>query len=336
MLTRPFRRSVGVVPMRSVVLALSGVVVLSACGAVNVTTREARANRARATSIADQMLNQLSLPSRSQRISAPPSSLGEALRRPYESFWIASQVDRDAFWTTSSSYGAAITWIEAHLPRGVKRTDFSYEPGVDSFVTYTFPTIDQRTLGARQLVIEAFSELHGGAIVRADAEVRYIAPRPPDERIPAKARALQITVGSNPQRPLLNRTITNVSEVRSVAGFVDALPFVGNEQGVGFSCGPGLAGSPVDRFTFSATSGGAALAAVTVPSFALTTDDPCNTSTLVVRGRHEPQLEDGGLLLREAGALLNAPLTCTAKLVRVAGPPGHRSRFKTQCSVSGR
>lgn len=324
------------------ILAVSGAVVISAVALASTATRsqqigsrpsrDAKRNRSRAVRTADQMLRKVTLPPGSRQIVAAPAYLRKVLSRPDESFWVASQVDRSAFWKTSSSFEAAMASIEGHLPKGVKRTGYSIQPGVTASDTFAFPRVKRSSLGGRQLVVETFVLRGGGSIVRADAEVRYIAPRPYDERIPQRARVLQITVGSNLSRPLLSRRVTNVSDVRRIARMVDALPFVGNEHGVAFSCGATLPSFPIDSFVFRGPSG-AEIAKVTESASQPTTDDPCDVTSLTIRGQREPPLQDGGILLKHAGELLNARLTCTIKIVRVPGGPGHRSKEQVQCRV---
>lgn len=60
-------------------------------------------------------------------------------------------------------------------------------------------------------------------------------------------------------------------------------------------------------------------------------DDPCGQTSLTIRGRHEPPLQDGGILLREAAALLTARLVCAINLVRTNGGLGHRAKLEAQC-----
>jgi hypothetical protein len=175
--------------------------------------------------------------------------------------------------------------------------------------TYAFPTIDRTSLGARQLVLEALGLSDGSTVVRADGEVRYIAPRPYDERIPAQARILDITVGSNLSRPLLSLTVTKASDVRRIARVVDDLPFVGNNSGVAFSCPSFSATFPVDRFIFRRTAGGTVLAKITESAATPTEDYPCFVTSLTIRGQHEPPLQDGGVLLKQAGSLLKVRLS---------------------------
>jgi hypothetical protein len=253
--------------------------------------------------------------------------------RALQAFRIASQVDRYAYWKTSSGPDAALARIEAHLPKGTKLGMYGEQIGVEDYATYTFPTIDRPYLGSRALLLLTLIRRGGGSIVLAEGQVRYIAPRPYDQRIPEQARALDITVGSNLSRPLLSRTVTNVSEVHRIAQMVDRLPFVGNESGTAFSCGVNLPTFPVDRFIFRAAPGGPVLAKVTELADTPSTDYPCGQTSLIIHGHHEPPLQDGGILLKQAGALLNARLTCKTKLVTVPGAPGHRSKEEVHCTI---
>jgi hypothetical protein len=304
------RRRVSVVSTRSIVSLVVAVAVMAGCVAAGAASpvQTTRSNRARAVDAAEQLLGQVVLPAGASEIPAAPSAAGDLLARPDQAFWIASQVDRHVFWTTTSSPEAAMASIKAHLPQSAKLVGHGYG-GSELFATYAVPTIDRTSLGARQLVLEVLGLSDGSTVVRADGEVRYIAPRPYDERIPAQARVLDITVGSNLSRPLLSLTVTKVSDVRRIARVVDDLPFVGNESGVGFSCPSFSASSPVDRFIFRSAPGGAVLARITELAATPTEDYPCFGTSLTIRGHHEPPLQDGGILLKQAGSLLRIRLS---------------------------
>jgi hypothetical protein len=253
--------------------------------------------------------------------------------RAVQAFRIASQVERSAVWKSTSPPGAALASIEAHLPKSAKLGSHGEQIGAEADATFAFPTVDRRSLRARALVLVTLGQPGGGSIVWVEAEVRYTAPRPYDQQIPEQARVLELTVGSNLPRPLLSRKVTNLSEVRRIAQIVDDLPFDGNESGAVFSCPLDSATFPVDRFIFRATPGGTVLAKVTESADTPTSDDPCAATSLTVRGRKEPTLQDGGILLRQAGALLNARLSCTTKFVTTGGGVGHRFKPEVQCEV---
>ena len=247
------------------------------------------------------------LPPGASRIPAAPVSAGDLLAQADEAFLIASQVDRHAFWTTTSPPQTAMESITAHLPGSAKLVGHGYV-GSELFATYAFPTVDRISLGARQLVLAVLGQSGGGSVIRADGEVRYIAPRPVDERIPPQARVLDITVGSNLSRPLLSLAVTNGVDVRRVALVVDDLPFVGNESGRVYSCPAFSSTFPIDRFVFRAAAGGPVLAKITELAATPPEDYPCFDTSLTIRGHHEPPLQDGGVLLKQAGSLLNVRL----------------------------
>ena len=303
-------RSLGVVATRLTILLAAAVVVMAAVVAVSIASPEqtTRSDRARAVKAAEQLLGQVVLPPGSSEIAAAPSAAGDLLARPDQAFWIASQVDRHAFWTTTSSAEATMASIKTHLPLGSRLVDHGYG-GSELFATYAFPRIDRAAPGARQLVLEVLGLADGSTVVRADGEVRYTAPRPYGERVPSQARVLDVTVGSNLPRPLLSLTVTNRSDVLRIAHVVDHLPFVGNESGVAFSCPSFSATFPVDRFVFRAAPLGTALATITESAATPVEDYPCFVTSLTIPGHHEPPLQDGGILLHKAGALLKVRLT---------------------------
>ncbi len=110
------------------------------------------------------------------------------------------------------------------------------------------------------------------------------------------------------RKPLRSLTVTRLSLVRRIAALVNALPFGGNFSGDGFSC-PAFPNGPVDTFTFRASTARPALAQVSELAATPTNIDPCETTTLRIRGHLEPPLMEGGTLLRTAGSLLHVKLT---------------------------
>ncbi|HWF55963.1 MAG TPA: hypothetical protein VG223_15100 [Solirubrobacteraceae bacterium] len=284
-------------------IALIGAVAVSAATPSQTT----RANQRMAIQVAESMLGALVLPTGATSLSAAPTGASDLLAHPADDFFVAAEVERHAFWTMGASPSAAIASIRAHLPAGARVGTYG-SGSSELFDTFVFPTIDATALGPRQLVVAALGLSNGTTVVRADSEVRYVAPRPYSERIPSAARVLDITISGGSPRPVLSRTVTRLSEVRRIAGFVNALPFLGHDSGVAFSCPDFSSGAPVDTFVFRATPAGPVLA--TVSEWAATPIDtsPCTLTTLRVRGHREPPLMDGGVLLHQAGSLLGVRL----------------------------
>jgi hypothetical protein len=263
------------------------------------------ANQRAAVTAAEQMLGELVLPAGATQIPIEPVGDAYQLAHPDELFFYAAEVKRHEFWTTSASPSAVIASIDAHLPAGARSSGTGYS-GNSELVSYALPTVGAPALGSRSLGVEAVELTGGGTGVRADASVRYSAPRLPDQRVPPRARLLEITragMGASPP-PLI---VTNRSKVRRVAAIIDGLPFAAL-RGVAISC-PLILPAPIVTFTFRAAPDGPGLATVSEPSNAPTSADPCFTATLRLRGHLEPALLNGGRLLRRAGAILGVKLS---------------------------
>jgi hypothetical protein len=265
------------------------------------------ANRARAASVAKRLLAAAVLPAGAREIAQAPKTGGNLLAGPLLPFLVASQVDRHRFWMLSPSTASAVTKIEAHLPSGAERIGEG-SSGSELFATYALPLIASSAISAERMAVSIVGLPHGGAVARVDAEVRYIAPRPSSQRVPAQARLVDITVGSNLAHPLLARTVTNPANVRRIRQIVDSLPFLRDPPGAVYSCPSFSLNFPRDSFVIRPTPLGPALAKVTEIVSTASTDDPCIGTSLTVNGHHEPTLQDGGILLKQAGRLLEARL----------------------------
>ena len=135
--------------------------------------------------------------------------------------------------------------------------------------------------------------------VHADTWVQYIAPRPYAQRVPARARILDITVTEG-KRLVKSRAVTNAVTVRRIAALVDRLPFAGGPD-VAVSCPGAALDAPFDVFRFRASPAARAIATVSMWSGTPDTGDPCSASSLWIRGHSQRALADGGLLLKAAG-----------------------------------
>jgi len=293
-----------------VIAGLVGIAGVAAVIAVAATPAQVlHANQTAAVSAADQMLGEVVLPAGTNEVASEPAGDDDALARSMEIPIFRAEVDRHEFWTTSASPRAVIASFKANLPAGAKSSGEGYSgPSTTIFVSYSLPTIDAPALGPRTLTVNAVVLSDGSTGVRADADVRYTAPRLPAQRIPSQAHVLEVTMANYHSSPLLSLTVTNRAQVRHIASIVDGLPFLASLHGVAFSC-PALMPAPTDRFTFRASPGGPALAQVTEPANQPTSAGPCFITTLSIRGHGEPGLLEGGKLLRQAGAILGVKLT---------------------------
>lgn len=294
------RRSVAA--LLAVAGLLAAAVAVSAASPVQVT----RAHRRVAVRVADQLLTSVVLPPGVTKVSAEPVGDAHQLASPMFGGFFAAEIDRHAFWTTSAAPDAVIASFNAHLPGGAKPLG-SGSGGGSVFAAYVLgPAAHSFTPGFRQVVVDAVTLANGTTGVRADAEVRYVAPRLASQQVPGNARVLEVTKRSQGSAPVISVTITRHSEVRRIAAMVNALPFAGKFSG-SFSCP--YFGDPVDTFTFRADPRGRVLARVSESAYTPAEASPCALTSLSIRGHHEPGLMDGGVLLRQAGSLLGLRLT---------------------------
>jgi len=299
--------------VRKIVFVIALGIVLGIAGAAGVIAatpaQTLHGNQRAAASAADQLLGEVVLPAGATKVVSEPAGDDHLLARSIEVPIYRAEVDRHGFWTTTASPSAVIASFEANLPAGAKSSGSGYNgPLTTIFASYSLPTVDAPALGPRSIAVNAVELSDGSTGVRADADVRYTAPRLAGQRIPPQARVLDVTMANDHSSPLLSRTVTNRAQVKRIAAIVDGLPFVASLRGVAFSC-PAIMLAPTDTFTFRASPSGPALAQVTEPANQPATAGPCFITTLQIRGHREPGLLEGGKLLRQAGAILGVKLT---------------------------
>lgn len=268
------------------------------------------AHRSAAVANADQILGAIVLPAGGSRVAHAPSGAKALFRqRPFVQLFYEAQVDLHQFWVSPASEDSTYSSIRSHLPAG-STFQLSAVGGYDAEYAYELPAVDARVLGIRQLVILLVPLSNGSTAVRIDAQVQYLVPWKPGQRIPATARFLQITKGPwNSNAPRVVATINRRATVRRIAKLVEALPFEGNDNGVAVSCPNASANALTDTFTFRATPQGPVLAKLTEAANAGTSPDLCDDPTLTIRGHRDPPIAGGGQLLTEVDRLLNVHLT---------------------------
>lgn len=301
-------RSVGVVA--KLIAALTAIVCVAAAGAVAFaasTPRQlVRANQRAASNAANRLLGEVVLPAGSEQVPTEPAGDEHQLDRPVALFFFAAEVDRHEFWTTTAAPSEVIASVRAHLPPGTVQTGSGFS-GTAADASFTMPGAGKPTIGPRMLAVDAVQLANGSTGVRADAAVRYTAPRLATQRIPASAGVLEVTMARGHSAPMLALTITSRATVRRIAAIVDRLPFVAPLRGVAISC-PAIKVAPIVTFTFRTAAAGPILATVSEPANTPTSASPCFTAALTIHGRHQPGLLEGGVLLQRASAILGRRL----------------------------
>ncbi|MDQ6775821.1 MAG: hypothetical protein M3071_06265 [Actinomycetota bacterium] len=189
-----------------------------------------QADKKAAVSAADQLLGGIVLPAGASRTPTEPTGDAHELAQPMAWFGFAAEVDRHEFWTVTSSPSAVIASFSAHLPAGAKPSGAG-SSGSGMTASYSLPALHTPALGQRTLLVDAVTLANGTTGVRADAAVRYSAPRLPNQQVPPQARVLEIAKVGRKSKPLLSITVTKLSRVRRIAALVNSLPFTAASRG---------------------------------------------------------------------------------------------------------
>lgn len=274
------------------------------------TARASSTSSINASRQASAMLEDLNLPTQTQRSEAEPAAAEGELPTPTGSRPSSPlTVHVHAYWTLNASVQEVISWATSHYrhgasifsqggsasspagaPLGVaapaeQSVGFGWEPQVGP-------------IAQRFLDLSLITSASGLTVVRADVYVVPRVLRPTSERIPPTAQIVRITAvapfGDGHQRasipPIL---ITDFSTVRAIAKAIDALPRL--QPGV-YNCPPDN-GSSIS-FTFRAFEGGLSLAQVKAAPTG------CGTVEVWIGQRSEPALTDGYRLVRRVEKLL--------------------------------
>jgi hypothetical protein len=254
-----------------------------ACGFLVLGVRAAATqagHRAAARADAATLLSRLKLPPGASVSGVEPAGDGGQLARPAVGpAATPNVVDRHEWWRVPGGPAAVIAYVDAHRPAGSRR--FLTGAGVTG--------LDwgprRGVLSQRRLIVQAVSLADGSTGVRADAQVVWVTPRPPRERVPAAERRLRVTVG---RRSLF---VTSTSEIREVIRLLNALP----------AAQPGAVNCPADR--------GAAVRLAFRPRRAVAVVDQagCGDVALTLHGRRRPSLTGGRELVPRLARVLHLP-----------------------------
>jgi hypothetical protein len=161
------------------------------------------ANRQAAIAEAGRLLTALVLPVGSMAVAQEPTGDNHQLASPVIGAFFAAEVDRHAFWTTSSSPAAAVALFQAHLPAGAKLVSSIYGGG-SAGAAYAIGSARRFMVGPVQVMLDAVTLTNGLTGVRADAQARYASPRLPSQRVPPSVPLVQITKADLGARPLVS------------------------------------------------------------------------------------------------------------------------------------
>jgi hypothetical protein len=290
-------------------LTLTLAVLLAPAAASTLGAASLGANHTAAQRDAAALLGRVILPSGAMPASKEPAGDDGALGRPPLSEAGMKIVDRHRWWTIPEPVSTVYGFVRSHVPPRAKLSMWSGPPGsvgapAASFVADAFPP-GVGYLPMRELMVEVVALPGGNTGVRADAQVQWIIPRPRGERIPSRARLLEVTVARPRAAALVKRTVTDRRRVHRIAAMIDSLQTVQPEA---INCPSYPADAPVVTFTFRAVSGGPALAHASEPAYATEPTTPCDPMTIAIEGRRWTPLLGGAAVVHAAQQMLRIKL----------------------------
>jgi hypothetical protein len=235
-----------------------GLLATVATAAVSAAHPTSAGNKRAAERDTAQLLLRLVLPSGTVRLSREPRGDGGLLKRA-DSAPAGPVVDRHSLWLLHEPLGRAISFVDAHAPRGSRLSGTGYSAGrhipKNKSFTFSFPAIAGR-ISTRQLEVTLVALPHHRTGVRADAQDIWMVPRPPSEKVPAAAREIDVRSSKAHVR------VTAAAKVRRIVRWFDALPIV--QPGGRFGCPPDTVRRPPMSLRFL-SAGRVLLARASVP-----------------------------------------------------------------------
>ena len=140
----------------------------------------------------------------------------------------AEVVDVHRFWSVRKSLKAVAAFVRAHRVRGEKTSGATYGTNVPHYLIWGFswpPGIDR--VPSRFLTVTAIG-LPGRTVLRVDAQVIWIYPRSPSEKVPSGVHEIVV------RAPKVFRKVTNPAKVTRIVRWFDGLPV--SPPGVHIAC----------------------------------------------------------------------------------------------------
>lgn len=246
-------------------------------------------SRAEAAELAGRMLSRLRLPAGARRVPSAPVRPGL--------LWAGAvkTLDLHEFFEMPQPVTTVADLLASHVPTGMSlssTSELSDPAGVeDQYVSYT-PQRTPTGIYMAQLALSV-APASGRSIVRADAQVIWYPPRSAAEYIdPARYHALTITVTAYGTRPRTRSMIvTSRAAIADIAAALNRSPVVPVQEA---NC-PALVADY--RLAFAVTQQGRPAVVV------YATRQPCVGVRIVVGGRVQPPLQDGGKVVGIADRL---------------------------------
>ena len=292
---------------RIVGVSVRAVASIGACAAVLASA--AAGNRDRAAHDAAALLTRAVVPPGAVRLARSPGGAATGIDNGLPGFATPVLADRYAWWRAPGQPAAVLAFLRTHPPAGAKlrSTGSGGAAGEETswYRWYAFPPV-KGVLAFRGLLVKLAALSAHTVVLRVDAQVIWIVPRPPSERIPAGVHEIDVVRARRGQRPAVSLSVTQPGEVARIVSLVDALPTV---QPGAIACPMLPVDGPRVTLTFRAAGAGAVLAQASQPADLPGPTTACDPMSLAIRGRARTPLLGGIGALRAVGRLLGVTLT---------------------------
>jgi hypothetical protein len=148
----------------------------------------------------------------------------------------------------------------------------------------------------------------GTTLVRVDAQVVWVIPRPASERIPAGVREISVTRGPPHHTPTVSVAVTSPATITKIVTLVNSLP---TAQPYTMSCPSWAPETPVVTLTFRGSRHGQVLAQATQLATATEPTTECDAMGLTLHGKPQTPLLKGAAAIRTIQQLLGVQLALT-------------------------
>jgi hypothetical protein len=268
-------------------LAQSGQALARGGEAVSQRTGEAEASR---------LLGLLELPPGASFSATQPVGSSPHLSQPVVGLLSPAFVDTPSWWLAPGPPYSALAWLKEHPPAGsglsMEASDIEGGEVKSQSVSFKLPPVPG-VFESRSLLVTAVSEPGGTTGLRADAQVVWTVPKPSTERVPPRARALEVRYSGGGARPG-GFVVSDPRQVRQIVALVNGLPIVQPSGPTYGGCPREVASPRTTTLTFRRARGGRVLAVASQ----MEPPGDCAAMALTIDGKRQTPLVGGAAVLR--------------------------------------
>jgi len=251
-------------------------------------------------------LAHLSLPPGGRYVGAHSPLAAKRLRGryPFRSGVAFHLLWRTRFAFVTAPIGQTVSWLAHHPPPGSELTYSTkgpmHQPGPPWYRCRYFEWPDGRpAIGERAMSVCA-TKAHGETSVRIDAEAEWLEGRNPLSRIPGGSRYLEV-IATSPGKSDRRATVTDRKLIAHVVAIVNSLPLT---QHTSYTCPHGIEGQEPHPGVVMILRAHRRADPIARLYQSLPVESGCRPLHFRLRGRNEPALDEGWLVVRALDATI--------------------------------